>query len=248
MSAFDIIAAMNMTPATAAAAVQDDTDCPEDANYATDSPCYGKAAGRPRAADKEARMQALLHTAAQLFMQKGYSKVSLEMIAREAHVAVRTIYVKFGGKAGLLNAVIDNGRAHFFAGMSDMETDPRPLREVLDDFALRFLELVTAPPFVTLHRMVVAEAKTTPELALTFYQAGPQRTREQLTRFFARPDIRAQLRPDVPLEMLAVHLTCVLLGDNMTRMLFPPDHARSEAELRAYAKQGLDFFLHGVLR
>ncbi|MFS2004412.1 TetR/AcrR family transcriptional regulator [Duganella sp. CT11-25] len=247
MSAFDIIAAMNMTPATAVAD-QDDTDCPEGVSYATDSPCYGKAAGRPRAADKEARMQSLLHTAAQLFLEKGYSKVSLEMIAREAHVAVRTIYVKFGGKAGLLNAVIENGRAHFFAGMSDMETDPRPLREVLDDFAQRFLDLVTAPPFVNLHRMVVAEAKTTPELAQTFYQAGPQRTREQLTRFFARPDIRSQLRPEVPLDMLAVHLTCALLGDNMTRMLFPPDHPPSAAELRLQAKEALDFFLHGVLR
>lgn len=246
MTAFDMIAAMNMTAAPPTAD-QDDTDCPEDVSYAADSPCYGKAAGRPRAADKEARMQALLQTAGRLFLEKGYSKVSLEMIAREAHVAVRTIYVKFGGKAGLLNGVIENGRAHFFSGMSDMETDPRPLREVLDDFALRFLELVTAPPFVSLHRMVVAESKTTPELAQTFYQAGPKRTREQLTRFFSRPEIRAQLRPGMPLEMLAVHLTCALLGDNMTRMLFPPDHPPGEAELRAQAKEALDFFLHGVL-
>jgi TetR/AcrR family transcriptional repressor of mexJK operon len=241
-----MIAAMNMTAATTTAD-QDETDCPEGVTYTPDSPCFGKAAGRPRAADKEARLQALLQTAAQLFLEKGYSKVSLEMIAREAHVAVRTIYVKFGGKAGLLNAVIENGRAHFFSGMSDLETDPRPLREVLDDFALHFLDLVTAPSFVNLHRMVVAEAKTTPELAQTFYQAGPKRTREELTRFFSRPHIRAQLRDDVPLEMLAVHLTCALLGDNMIRMLFPAEHPPGEAELRAQAKEALDFFLHGVL-
>ncbi len=247
ITAFDIIAAMNMTAATHTTA-QEDTDCPEGVAYAPDSPCYGKAAGRPRAADKEARMQSLLHTATQLFLEKGYSKVSLEMIAREAHVAVRTIYVKFGGKAGLLSAVINNGRAHFFAGMSDMETDQRPLREVLDDFALRFLELVSAPAFVSLHRMVVAEAKTTPELAQTFYEAGPRRTRQELTRFFARPDIRAQFRPDIPLEMLAVQLTCALLGDHMSRMLFPSEHAPLEAELREQARQALDFFLRGVLR
>src|SRR5471032_3513159 len=129
---------------TANAAALDDPDCPEDAaNDSPDSPCYGKAAGRPRAADKEARLQALLHTAASLFLEKGYSKVSLEMIAREAHVAVRTIYVKFGGKAGLLSAVITNGRAHFFAGMKDMEADPRPFRQVMDDFAVRFVELLS---------------------------------------------------------------------------------------------------------
>jgi len=219
-----------------------DLDCPD-----PDSPCFGKVAGRPRAADKEARQQALLHTAAQLFLEKGYSKVSLEMIAREAHVAVRTIYVKFGGKAGLLNAVIENGRARFFSSMTDMASDPRPIREVLEDFAVRFLELVSIPSFGNLHRMVVAEARTTPELAQTFYQAGPKRTREQLTRFFDRPEVRAQMRPDVPRDMLAVHLTSCLLGDNMIRMLFPEEQAPTEAELRAQAIKGVDLFLHGVM-
>jgi TetR/AcrR family transcriptional repressor of mexJK operon len=246
MTASDIIPAMNMKAAPAPTA-PDEQDCPEGTPYSPDSPCFGKAAGRPRAADKEARLQALLHTAAQLFLEKGYSKVSLEMIAREAHVAVRTIYVKFGGKAGLLNAVIENGRAHFFAGMTDMSSDPRPMREVLEDFSLRFLELVSAPSFASLHRMVVAEATTTPELAQTFYQAGPKRTREQLTGFFTRPEVRAQMRADIPLEMLAVHLTSCLLGDNMVRMLFPPPRAPTEAELRLQAQKGLDLFLRGVM-
>ena len=230
-------------------AILDEPDCPEGAaNDSPDSPCYGKAAGRPRAADKEARLQALLHTATRLFLEKGYSKVSLEMIARAAHVEVRTIYVNFGGKAGLLNAVITNGRAHFFAGMSDMQADPRPFREVMDDFALRFLELVSTPAFVSLHRMVVAEARTTPELAETFYQAGPLRTREQLARFFSRADIRAQLRPELSDETLAVHLLTCIMGDTMVRMLFPTDQQPSIDELRARARQGLDLFYRAVLR
>ena len=60
--------------------------------------CAGKAAGRPKAADVEARTQELLQVAATLFLKNGYTKTSLESIARAAHVAVRTIYVKFGGK------------------------------------------------------------------------------------------------------------------------------------------------------
>jgi TetR/AcrR family transcriptional regulator, mexJK operon transcriptional repressor len=227
--------------------VLDEQDCPE-GNYSPDSPCFGKAAGRPRAADKEARRAALLHTAGHLFLEKGYSKVSLEMIAREAHVAVRTIYVKFGGKAGLLNAVIADGRARFFGGMENMETDPRPMDAILDDFALRFLELVNMPVFCSLHRMVVAEAKSTPELAETFFLAGPLRTREELTRFFARPDIRAQLRPELRPEVLPVFLVNCLLGDQMTRLLFPITQPPTLDELRARAAEGLDLFLRGVRR
>ncbi|MBV7537017.1 TetR/AcrR family transcriptional regulator [Duganella sp. sic0402] len=225
----------------------DEQDCPE-GNYSPDSPCFGKAAGRPRAADKAARREALLATAGRLFLEKGYSKVSLEMIAREAHVAVRTIYVKFGGKAGLLNAIIANGREHYMSGMEAMETDQRPMEVILGDFALRFLELVSLPTFNNLHRMVVAEAKSTPELAATFFKAGPQLTRDELGRFFARPDIQAQLRDDLRPEMVPVFLINCLMGDYMTRLLFPREQGLHGEELRARAAEGLDLFLHAVRR
>lgn len=217
------------------------SDCPH-----PDLPGCGKSAGRPRAADKEARLQNLLNTAAQLFLEKGYGKVSLEMIAREAHVAVRTIYVKFGGKAGLLNAVIAEGRARFFGGMLNMETDTRSIEEILTDFSLRFVELVSLPSFCSLHRMVIAEAGSTPELAQTFYQAGPKQTREQLARFFGRADIKAQIRSELPPELLAVHLLNCLLGDQTTRLLFEPEVPRTEAENLAHVQQAITLFLHGA--
>lgn len=225
----------------------DAQDCAE-GNYSPDSPCFGKAAGRPRAADKEARREALLATAGRLFLAKGYSKVSLEMIAREAHVAVRTIYVQFGGKAGLLNAIVANGRQHHMAGMASMVSDLRPMAEILHDFALRFLTLVSLPAFHHLHRMVVAEANSTPELAETFFQAGPQLTRAELGRFFARPDIQAQLRDGLRPEMLPVFLINCLMGDYMTRLLFPGDEPLRGEALRRQAAEGLDLFLHAVRR
>ena len=209
-------------------------------------PC-GKTAGRPRAADKEARLQDLLATSAQLFLKHGYGNVSLEMIAREAHVAVRTIYVKFGGKAGLLNAVIEGGRDRYFGNMGDMETDLRPLEQILSDFGSRFMELVSMPAVVNLNRMVIAESKTNPELASTFNRAGPGQTRELLGRFFARPDIKARFRPEVPHEMLAIHLINCLIGDQLSRLLFEPVEL-NEAEKRNKVEQGLDLFFRGALR
>ena len=217
------------------------SDCPN-----PDLPGCGKSAGRPRAADKEARLQNLLDTAAHLFLEKGYGKVSLEMIAREAHVAVRTIYVKFGGKAGLLNAVIAAGRARFFGGVFNMETDMRPIEDILSDFSVRFVELLSLPSFCSLHRMVIAEASTTPELAQTFYQAGPKQTREQLAVFFSRPDVKAQIRSELTPELLAVHLLNCLLGDQTTRLLFEPAVPRTPAENLAHVKEAISLFLHGV--
>jgi AcrR family transcriptional regulator len=209
-----------------------------------------KCAGRPRAADIETRMQELLNTAAHLFLQNGYGGVSLEMIARAAHVAVRTIYVKFGGKAGLLKAIIAGGRLRQFSSMGDMQTDRRPLVQILNDFGLRFLELVSTPAAIELQRMVIAEARTNPELAATFHQAGPLQTRAMLTRFFARLDIAAQFRSDLAPAMLTSHLINCLMGDQSTRFLFlqEPGPEMTEQDRLGPVQQGLDLFLRATLR
>lgn len=214
------------------------------------TPCapISKSAGRPRAADLETRMQELLSTAAHLFLQKGYSGVSLEMIAREAHVAVRTIYVKFGGKAGLLNAIIAGGRLRHFSSMGDMQTDQRPLNQILGDFGLRFLELVSTPAAIELQRMVIAEARTNPELATAFHQAGPLQTRTMLTHFFARPDIAAQCRSDLAPAMLTSHLIGCIMGDQSTRFLFLQQQEPTREDMLRQVQQGLGLFLRATLR
>ena len=207
-----------------------------------------KPAGRPRAADMEARMESLLETAACLFLQNGYSKVSLESIAREAHVAVRTIYVKFGGKAGLFNAIITGHKERYFSTMADMETDMRPVEQILADFGFRIVELISKPEATRLHRMVLAEAGSNPELATTFYQVGPGHTREALGRFLGRADVKPLFRPDIPTKQLAIHLLNCITGDQFSRLLFPPETAPTEAEIRAKVALGLDLFFHGTLR
>lgn len=205
-----------------------------------------KAPGRPRAADLEARNQNLIETAGQLFLKMGYGKVSLELIAREAHVAVRTIYVKFGGKAGLFQAVLIANRDRFIAP-HEMEQDPRPMKEIIATFGEDFLEMITAPDALAVQRMVIAEAKSNPELAQSFSEAGPRQTREMLARFFARPDIRAQLRENVAIELLPSYLIQCVMGDPFARFLFDPATEPKETVL-ARLHERLALFYQSVLK
>jgi len=207
--------------------------------------CPGKAAGRPKAADVEARMQELLHTAAALFLKNGYTRTSLESIARAAHVAVRTIYVKFGGKAGLLHAVLAAKRDHYFRSQS-MESDTRPLREVVDEFARQMHGLIYSPEAIDLQRIVLAEAPTNPELADAFWNGGPRQTREMLGRFFSRPDVQAQLRADVPLDLLPGFLMTCIAGEQMMNFM-RPQQKTAPAEAARELERRLDLFYRSVL-
>ncbi len=205
-----------------------------------------KSAGRPKAADAEARMHDLVHIAGSLFLKNGYTKVSLESIARQAHVAVRTIYVKFGGKVGLLQAALEQRRDGFF-GSGEMLADQRPLKQIVDGFGERFLALMASPDVIAMQRVVMAEAADNPELAETFYEHGPRRTNDMLTAFFARPDIHAQLREPITPEQAAKHLISCVKGDQLRCFLFArPDETRAQALEKLH--QRLDLFYHGVLR
>lgn len=202
-------------------------------------------AGRPKAAEAEARLNDLMDTAGRLILEKGYSKVSLEAIAKEARVAVRTIYVKFGGKAGLLKAILLRYRAGAF-DESGLETLHRPIRDTLLEFGMRFHRLVSTPAATALYQIVVAESHANPDLAEAFWDAGPRQTRELLAHYFARPDISAQLDTPAPPERLAVHFMNCLMGDQLRRFLF--DSRCGVATTPEEIEQGIDLFLHGVLK
>ena len=205
-----------------------------------------RSAGRPKASDVEARTQDLIDTAAKLFLANGYTRTSLETIARTARVAVRTIYVKFGGKAGLLNAVLVSRRDQFFR-MRDMDKDMRPLRDVVGDFAHQFFDLLCKEQLIAMQRVVIAEAPGNPELADTFYSAGPRLTREMLDRFFSRADVRAQLREDLPFGQLPAILTSTISGDSVQRFVFP-NAQPPQAEAHRLLDERLELFFRSVLR
>src|SRR6478672_7439314 len=97
---------------------------------------------KPRRYDSRRRQQqalrsrtAVLETAQQLFLTRGYAATTIAAIADTADVSVETIYKAFGGKPGLVRAIWEQGLAG--AGpvpaeqrsdeMRALETDPRKI-------------------------------------------------------------------------------------------------------------------------
>ena len=73
------------------------------------------AAGRPYQSVRRAQTASdtrtrILATAMRLFLENGYGKVTVGDIAREADVAVPTVYASTGGKSAILATLIDQAR------------------------------------------------------------------------------------------------------------------------------------------
>src|SRR5476649_2845336 len=94
-----------------------------------------RKAGRPRLDSIAARHEHILAIALDLFIEHGYANVTLAMLAASAHMAVRTIYVKFGSKAGLLAAMAKAEHERHHGQLEQLELDTLPLHERLQAMA-----------------------------------------------------------------------------------------------------------------
>jgi AcrR family transcriptional regulator len=61
----------------------------------------------PRAARARETRRRVIDAALRLFVEEGYTPTTMSAIAREAGVAVQTLYLSFGSKAKILSAALD---------------------------------------------------------------------------------------------------------------------------------------------
>ena len=147
-------------------------------------PAHPRRSGRPSAVIA-ARLPALLLDAAEtLFLAQGYRATSLEQVAAQVGATKRTIYAKFGDKAGLFSAmaerVVERRRAWVSGEFAGPTVDER-----LVDFGKRLLALALAPDVLALNRVIVAEAHRFPQLATLVDQLAAESARNRLAGIIA---------------------------------------------------------------
>jgi AcrR family transcriptional regulator len=149
----------------------------------------------------------ILATARRLFLTDGYAATSVSQIATAADVSVETVYKAFGGKAGLVRALLERA----LEGSGDVpaerrsdemragETDPRRIFESWGRFVMEVAPL--GSPIIILARSAAA---SDPELARVLEQADRARlermehnARDLLERGFLRDGITLAEARDV---------------------------------------------------
>jgi TetR/AcrR family transcriptional repressor of mexJK operon len=192
-------------------------------------------------------MDSFLDTVESLFLAHGFSGTSLEMIARDGCVAVRTIYARFGEKSGLFSAIIARRNQSCATDLADLASDTRSLTTVVFEFGKRFLELISSRESIELQRIAITEASCIPGSGSTAYSSEFEQVHAVLVRFFERHDVQPQLRDDLDLAPLPALLINCVIGDPIHRFLFAPDRSM-KAERDEALKQRLDLFFRAVLR
>ncbi len=199
--------------------------------------------GRPAKGNESLSRDRLLDTALTLFLEYGYGNLRMETIAREARVSMRTIYGEFGGKAGLFGALIRRCGDQFVANLSD-EVSPE---QTLVTFAQQFLYRITRPDVVRIRAILIAESPHFPDLAIQFYQQGPQRTLEYLTQFFTRHQQTGYFIAFEP-QFLAEQFISSLRSERFHQLQLGLAATPDEQEIAHWVRQATRLFLYGCTK
>lgn len=198
------------------------------------------ARGRPKSEEKNRQ---IMDAAVALFMRQGYDGVSMDQIADEAGVSKQTVYSHFGSKEDLFQQAV--ACKCIIHGLTDeFFDDTRPVRDVLLDIGNQFVELLLSEEAVYVYRLVVGGAEQHETLAKLYYEAGPMRVMEALTRYLSRQAMRGTVKMDDP-AMATRQFLFMLKGEAQLVAVLGLDPAPSEKELARYIERCVDLFLKG---
>jgi AcrR family transcriptional regulator len=189
----------------------------------------------------------VLDIAQQHFLKLGYSGASLEGIARDAGVAKKTLYQRYGSKHGLFKTIFENlGRA-WAAELSDMAVGSGKPDLELEAIALRLLEVGTTSEMVGLYRLVLIEAHRFPELVHESYEKGHGPPSTQPLANYLRAAVSDGILRIDDVDLAAEQFTHLVLSGVRGRLLLGAAQRPSAAERSRIARQAVEIFLRGCM-
>ena len=123
-----------------------------------------RARGRPTRAEAAVLREAILDAALAAFIARGFEAASMEGIAREAGVAKITLYRHFETKDQLFVQVVRRAQLRVRNSLGEAFDVTTPLEQVLREVIDRLYGGFTAPDYLAVNRLVVAEAQRFPKL------------------------------------------------------------------------------------
>ncbi|MBI4900008.1 MAG: TetR/AcrR family transcriptional regulator [Actinobacteria bacterium] len=176
----------------------------------------------------------LVEAARELFAERGYAATTTRVIAERAGVNEVTLFRRFGSKAGVLHAIIEEVSTQV-AGTTMVAPAPaswsaEAVQSWLAD--LVNLEIASAERAGPLALRLAIEAGWVPEVA-EVVGAGTSTNLRGLAERFAEGQAQGVLRSDVSAELLAEAFFALTSNLVLSRSLLPAATAHPRSELLA---------------
>jgi AcrR family transcriptional regulator len=150
--------------------------------------------------DRDARREAILDVARDVFLEEGFAAASMATIANRLGGSKGTLYNYFKSKDELFVAYVRRLCAWQREAMFGLFADEPDVRSALTTLGSTYLTIVLSDNNQQNWRLIVGESQRAPEIGQAFYEAGPQSGAELLGAFLYEARRKGLLTLDDPIH------------------------------------------------
>lgn len=194
--------------------------------------------GRGRPPLDEVERRRILDAITTVFLEKGYEGANTNEIARRAKTSKQTLYSLFPTKADLFAGVIGAHADRLFERHVEFIESAESPATTLNDMGYMMLKMFSAPRFLALYRILVAEAHNFPDLARQLWCACMERGYSLLAEYLKSRHIGGPLYRKSSAQFLSF-----VLGDFIVNSMLNPDLRLSDRVLRLRVREAVRDFL-----
>ena len=193
-------------------------------------------------AKTEARRQAILAAATQVFQETSFERASMAQICQRVGYSKATLYSYFSSKEELFFEVVSSAvEAEFLATHDTLDLGQTDVAQALLTFGRRLLTFLYSPQLQTVRRLVVSEAARA-GIGKKCFELGPQRSETEIAAFLQHNMSAGKLRQANP-RVAALQLKSLLEAEWIDRFLFQMPMEASAQDIAESAQQAVDVFM-----
>jgi AcrR family transcriptional regulator len=191
---------------------------------------------------RDARREAILDAASDVFLEEGYAAASMSTIAARVGGSKATLYSYFKSKEELFEAYVRRHCSWLKDETFALLADGEDVASALTRLGASYLRMVMSDYNLRHFRMITAEAERSPEIGRIFYKSGPESGAVRLAGFLTQAQADGLLRLDDPLR--AAHQFTALCQNRLLKArLCAAADAPLEQEVEAEVASAVKVFM-----
>ncbi|CAN7404837.1 TetR/AcrR family transcriptional regulator [Pseudomonas brassicacearum] len=190
----------------------------------------------------EAKRDAILAAASQVFRDSGFEGASMGEIASRIGGSKATLYGYFGSKEELFVAAMhEEASKEFEPVFATLSNKVDNLQETLQACGEKVLEFLCSPDRIQTRRAIIAESGRT-DIGKRFYELGPKVGMQNIADFLDRQMAQGNLRQSDPL-LAAIQLSALLECETVIPLTLGVEEKLSRPQIRQAVERAVKTFL-----
>jgi TetR/AcrR family transcriptional repressor of mexJK operon len=212
----------------------------------TSRPGTGGKASTGASARPNRKTGVILSAARELFLERGFDTITMDMVTRASGVSKATLYVHFNSKEELFSAVLSEEALRItdeiWQSAQDEADEKGDIEAVLRCVARNFVDVFLTERAMVLRRAVIGALPHFPAMGRAIFESGPRILNDRLARVLGAAHDRGELCVPDP-DLAARQFLGLIRGDIDLRGLLALE-LPSPAEIDRQAEAAIALFMH----